>query len=447
MNRICYSLLLCGLAINMLQAQVETGLWFLPEASQANLLNPAYTGEKKLVIGLPSVGFTLSNSAIAFQDAFLGPEGSDLDVGPLVDQLNDKMHARSWMNLRAFSLGVKVGRAQVGLEYHVKALGFLSLNKELAQLLWYGNGTYIDQTLDLDPDLQLTAWQDLALRFSVPLGNKIRLGARLHYLGGIADLSSGKHDLSFYTNPEYYQVELETDYLLRSSLDLDIENIDSAFNISSPFGLGNNPGYTLDLGAHIPIGDQLSLGLSVLNLGSITWQTQPKAWEAQGKYTFDGVHVGFYSRNGEFGFGNFEDSLRSAIQITEDIGPYSTNLPVRAIAGLTWTPEDWVRVGLMYERESFRNQINNAIGLHAGVNVQKILYVGVNYTYESQYQNQLGAQVMLQAGPVQFLIMSSNAIGAFRYWEARTANLRVGMNLAFGKANWQKEEIQASSQP
>lgn len=428
-----------------MHAQTEAGLWFLPEASQANLLNPAYTGEKKLVIGLPSGGFTLANSAFAFQDAILGPEGSDLDVGSLVDQLDDKIYGRSWGDLRALSLGIKLGRAQLGLEYHLKGLSYLSSNKELAQLLWYGNGAYLDERLSLDPDVQMTVWQDLALRFSIPMGKRIRLGARLHYLGGIADLSSGQNNLTFYTDPEYYQVELEADYLLRSSLNL--RNSDSILQLSSPFSLGSNPGYTLDLGAHIPIGEQFAVGVSVLNLGSITWQNDPSAWQGQGTYSFEGVHVGFYSRNGEFGFGNFEDSLRSAIQIREEIGPYSTPLPVRALIGVSWTPLSWTRLGVLYERESFRNVTSNAIALHGGVDIQKILYLGLNYTYHTDFPQQVGAQLMLQAGPVQLLVMSSNVLGAIRYWDAQTANLRIGLNLAIGQADWEQEHGKESVDP
>ena len=213
------------LGCSTLLAQPEPGLWFQPEANQANLLNPAYTGNHKVVIGLPALGVSFGNSAFAFQDAFLGPEGTDLDIGPLVDQLDSHVYGRFWGDLRGLSLGLKFNRVQLGLEYHLKGHTYLRYNKELAQLLWYGNGAYVGEKLPLNPEFQFSSWQDIGLRISAPIGEKIRIGGRLHYMNGIANLTTEQNQLSFYTAPEFYQVEVEADYLFRSNLDL--EGIDS----------------------------------------------------------------------------------------------------------------------------------------------------------------------------------------------------------------------------
>lgn len=440
--RFSFLLLLLLGGISNIFAQPEAGLWFQPEAMQANQVNPAYTGEKKVAIGLPGIGMTFANSAFAIQDAFLGPEGSDLDIGPLIDRLDEQVYGRGWLDLRGMSLSIKLGRAQVGLDYHVRGLAYVRYNKDLAELLWYGNGPYVDQTMTLDTDFQFNAWQDLGLRFSLPMGERIRLGARLHYLAGIGDISSERSQLSLYTDPEYYQVTVQTDYLIRSSLDF--PNLDSLTidQIPNPFALGNNPGYALDLGAQIPINDQLEIGVSVLNLGSITWQQDPVGRHSKGEYTFDGLDVGFYTGDGELGLNNIGDSLVDVFGPEEVDQVYSSPLPLRALAGVTWSPDERLRLGLLYEREIFRGQTSNAIAAHASVNLQKILYLGLNYTHQSQYDGQLGVQAMLQAGPVQIVAMSNNILSMFRYWEGRNANLRLGLNLTIGKADWSSDNYQ-----
>jgi hypothetical protein len=45
----------------------------MPQIYQSSLVNPAYTGDRKLVVALPSAGLSLANSSFSLRDIDLHP--------------------------------------------------------------------------------------------------------------------------------------------------------------------------------------------------------------------------------------------------------------------------------------------------------------------------------------------------------------------------------------
>jgi hypothetical protein len=424
---------------NVLPAQTEPGLFFMPEVFQAGAVQTASVNPRRVVLSMPSLGLSVANSAIPFQGLFVGPDAGQYDIGPLVDQLQDVNYARSWVDMQTFGLGIRIKNTQIALDHRIRQNLFLSYSDDIARLAWYGNGSLVGEPLQLSPDFQATLFHEIGARVSVPIGKRIRLGARLKYLGGLADANVGRNTLTFYTDPEYYQLSLDADYQVRTALP-DLENLAEFNGDPSQLPLFGNSGLGLDLGLEASILKNLKVSANLLDLGSINWNTNTSSWLSQGNFEFNGLPMEAFSDSNGIQLPAFADSLQSTFLPSQSNETYRTNLPLRLLVGVQWDPVRFLRLGAMFEQEWYRNQQFTSLALHGGLHLKDWLYLGANYTYQPLYEPQVGAQLMLRLGPIQTYVMANQILTVNRYWDAKTANIRLGMNLTFGKVDYKKEK-------
>ncbi len=406
------------------------GLWFMPELYQSNRLNPAFTGDRKLVIGLPAPYFGIANSAFALQD-ILADDGR-VDLGPVIADLDPLNYVRTWAEIQGFALGLRIAKMQVGIDWRVRASSYLRYSDRMAQLFWYGNGAFVDETLQVGPDLQLNAFSETALRFNMPVGEKWRLGGSLKILQGLADISTSRNELSLYTDPEYYQITTETDYQIDASIGIG----DFLQTIQNPgnWDLSQGSGLALDLGATYQLNKQWSFSASMLDIGRIGWNGFVTNYHSQGSFTYEGLPISAYSTaDSGLTLSSLLDSLQAAFVPEQKNDAYKTGLPTRFLIGASWEPLGFLRLGALFEREWYRGQSFDAFSLHAGVHWKDRISAGLTYTLQETFQDRLGAQVMGKLGPFQVYAGTGNLLTIFNYMEGKTADVRFGMNLVFGK--------------
>lgn len=429
MNKRFFILFLLLLGASSLFAQFEGGLWFMPELPQANRLNPAFERSRKLVIALPATYFGLANSAFTVGEV-QGANGG-INLGPVIEGLQPTNYARFWADIQGIALGFQAGKVQFGVGWRVRASAYLRYSDKLAQLFWYGNGPFVDETLQLGPDLHLTGFHETAVRASLPVNDKLRVGGALKYLGGLADISTSRNQLSLYTDPEYYQLTAETDYQVDGSVAID----DWLSTIGQPenWAGANNSGWAMDLGLQYEVNDQWSVAASAIDIGTIRWAGDVSNYRSNGDFTYSGLSLSAYSDTSGLDLDRLVDSLQSAFDPLETHEAYATALPTRVMAGVTWNPTTSLRVGAVYEREWYRSQQFDALAIHGGIHWKDVVYGGLTYTFQEVYQDRLGAQIMVRLGPLQAFAMTHNVLTFFRYADAKTASFRWGVNLVFGK--------------
>ncbi|MEM7654564.1 MAG: DUF5723 family protein [Bacteroidota bacterium] len=443
MKRLLFILMLSYGSLSLF-AQPEAGLWFLPEVSQANQLNPAFTGNQSLVIGIPAMSgsFSLMNSTFPVQQAFVGPVDQRLNLENEIAALQGDQFLRSWADVRLLEVGFKVRKTQIGISSHLKMLGHSRYSSDFVKLLWFGNGNLIDETIQLTPDFQLMAYQDFAARISVPVGEKLRIGGRLHYLLGVGDLSVGNNTFTLYTDPAFYQLTIDADYEVRasnsiSSLPNQLSAVPNWFNAA-------NGGLAIDLGAEFRPMKNVSIGASLLNFGFINWRQNAQIWKSEGIIEYNGLTLGSWVRDQQFTAADYIDSLEAVFSPIQRQESYTTSLPLRLIVGGSWEPMEWLRVGALFEQESFRGQNFQVIALHGALRHKDIASFGLTYSHLPRFGSQLGTQLMFRAGPVQLLASTNNVLTAFQYWKGRSAQFRLGLNFAIGEGQFWEENAAAT---
>ena len=77
--------------------------------------------------------------------------------------------------------------------------------------------------------------------------------------------------------------------------------------------------------------------------------------------------------------------------------------------------------------------MNTAVAIGSNLDVLPILNLGATYAFRSERLDNLGLNATLLLGPVQLMAATDNIITVFRLEDSHSANLRVGLNLLFGK--------------
>jgi hypothetical protein len=437
-------LLGCLLTISsFLMAQQEVGLHFMQGVWQSVNTNPAFVPESNWVVSLPSIRNNLGITGATYNDIiFEEVDGkSQIDIGRLIDNLNDQNLIRDDLSIETIGVAFKVGRLTLSASHAFKYLAYLDYPKTLPQLIWQGNGQFIGEEVSIGNDLQFTGYNEFAVGASMKL-NKLTLGGRAKYLTGIENVSTDdtRNTASFYTDPDIYQLTLTSDYLLNSAGSFQYNNYDD-FNFNFNFGKARtdilftqNSGFAIDLGAKLEVGS-FEFAASVIDLGAkINWKEEVRNYNTAGTFEYGGLDFSDALTGEAVNFDQALDTLETIFEVTETNTDYSTDLPTKVYLSATMKLAN-MRIGGLFFTESYRGKTYPAFALGANANIFKIINIGGTYTILPEldsYAN-VGLNVSAKIGLVQAFATTDDIVAAFRPGESQTFGARVGINLLFGK--------------
>ena len=260
------------------------------------------------------------------------------------------------------------------------------------------------------------------------------MGGRVKLLNGLADISTSARQLQLHTADDYYQTSLEANYVLNSSGALDY----GGFSAASSFALDNgslftgNYGLAFDLGVQMQY-NQLTLAFSALDLGAINWRDQTSNLSLEGNFAYEGLDVVRTAILGETSTVTLRDSLEEAFSVQETSDTYKTLLPARFYFSGTYALSEWLDLGGLVYVERFREKTIPAFGLGFNAQLSRQFSLGGVYLYQTQEPFRFGLNTALTLGPVQLLAATDNLLAAFRPTGSHSANLRLGLNLVFGR--------------
>ncbi|MBK8556171.1 MAG: hypothetical protein IPL65_10580 [Lewinellaceae bacterium] len=432
------------LSAGMLSAQQELFLNQSPALWSANSVNPAFfPKDKKFVIGLPSFGLDAAHSGDEGYNDLIRKSGSQtlIDFGGVIDKLEPENTVRYVHRFETLSFGLRLPAG-----FTVQAGHALRLNtevqypKSLPELLWNGNGPYIGQTLDIAPRATVFDFNDLHIGGAYERG-RIRIGARMHYLSGISSVQSDPDHQSatVYTDNDIYQLSLQTDYAFHSaSLVSGIDTSGLGFNLKTEASKGKlfseNAGRSFDFGVNIQLTKRIQLSASALDLGGqIKWRSNANYFRSNGSYSYEGViFPGTDIINGadSIDFSTKLDTLNDIFQFVKTAEEFSTTLPARYYAGLLYDFSDNWRFGANVFHQT-GDQSFTAIGLAAHWSPLRWLSLGGMYSINDRSAANIGFQLGLSQGPVQFYFLSDNLGSAFTPKGSPAVNFRTGLGLVF----------------
>lgn len=290
-------LLLTGSAFG----QYTTTSYFMNGSTQSNMLNPSFAPERGYVqlpvIGGTSVSFG-SNSLSMERLFYANPNGEglvsfldvDIDKSFLLSAVNNNNNINTDVVTTLLGFGFYSGdvfwtfgsnlRVSSDMNIPSGAFDLVALNQD--------SGVY---TLD-HFGINATAYIENYVGATFKIGSKVTVGAKVKLLLGLADMTAYYDDAEVVINGSEWRVT--TDGYVNAtaagiaikdnSLGLSFDNLtyDPEFQISG-FGLG------VDLGASYDPIDDLTISLSLLDLGFINWSAA---------HTLSGVSSGSYSYTG-----------------------------------------------------------------------------------------------------------------------------------------------------
>ncbi len=433
--RIIFSFILLFSILQSAYGQQELNLYLLKDSWQANQLNPSFFPEnRKFVIGLPGL----------YNNTFLGNFNTDdiivddqLNADLLIGKLEAENDLRQQLDIETLSFGFASGPFKFTLSHGLNFNGLIRYPKTLPQLIWQGNQQFIGETVNFAPNVQTFAYQELALGLAYDVLPNLTVGGRVKYLNGFASATSTNNQLELFTDPDAYQLTLNSNYTINSSgfiaknglLDFEIDT--DVFEESSFFTPNN--GFAIDLGVDFSY-KKLQIAASILDLGSISWTDNPTNYTLTGTQEFQGLDALEDILDDESDIGSVLDTLEMIYDPTETFNEYDTPLPTRGYVGVAYEVHPKVLVGGTFYLESYEAETFTAASFGLQVKPVSFLNVGASWAYRNESVSNVGLNAHATLGPVQLLLATDNIISLVGTGSEVNANVRFGLNLAFGRS-------------
>jgi len=430
--------LLMTIGCFQVQAQQEQSLFFMRNSFYSHYTNPAMLPEYRAIINfLPGAYVNISNTGFGFNDVFIERNDSTLfSPEKLLEKLHDNNFLQLNMDVDPISVAFRIKKFHFSIAYRARFSAYMNYRKPLFELAWYGNGPFIDQTVDIAPDLQMMAYNEFAIGGGYTfLDDKLTIGVRLKVLVGMFDVSTDRTSATLYTNPEIYQLELATDYRINSSSFLAFNLTDTSQAAVTQYGfdaLPPNLGGAVDIGATYKLNDKWDFALSFTDIGAIRWTANVENLHSNGNFEYDGVDIMalLSDDTSTIKFDAITDTLAERFDFKESHNSYTTWLPAKMYIGAVFRPIKSVRVGAMFYGEIYRGQFFPAISLSAQyVLPGNWITAGLVYSYRNRRFDNLGLNLLFDLKGFQVFVVSDNIIPIFRPFSARNTNIRFGINL------------------
>jgi hypothetical protein len=210
----------------------------------------------------------------------------------------------------------------------------------------------------------------------------------------------------------------------------------------------SNNGFAVDLGATYKLQERITLGASLIDIGSIKWKNNTYGYSldpAKANYTFAGVDLGRVIKGDNNYLNSIGDSIQNKFKPKEgNIGSYSSPIPGKMYLSGMYQVKKNFTAGAVFFGEKFRDRF--AAGITLGVNKHfgKVFSAAGSYTIASNSFNNLGVGMSLNLSPIQIYMVGDNLLrmplsgSELNTFVNSTKffNIRFGLNYVFG---WDKK--------
>jgi hypothetical protein len=302
--------------------------------------------------------------------------------------------------------------------------------------------------------IDLTVWNSIGVSAAKKLNDGLKVGLRLKYLQGMANINTRRSKLELLTNSNPITLEAEMKYSMNSSFPVELGyagnglvnkvNIDNALNdITGDYIFNGNRGFALDAGIVYDLDELTRFTASFTDLGFISWKKNVNNFKASDKSTFNGIDLDQYQANpGQTDFIEvLQDSLLRAFNAAGSMKSYLTFTSVKIFGGVTRMLLPELRVGAMTRIEIYDLHIRPSLSLSMNYTPIPSIAASLSYTIMNNKFDQIGAGLAFGNRGAQFYLLTDNIPVRFtRYagysimwpYNARMLSMRLGFNLLFG---------------
>ncbi len=419
-----------------LKAQQALTLYNMDVIGQSIQYNPSMMPENGGYFGIPVLGsttFLFSNSGFTYRDLhWVRPDDSvNIDIENALSKLPDQNFISLSVRTNILETGFKIKNNYFSLNVSEKMNFNLTFPKELFELLFKGNGAFIGQEIDLkNMSFDATHYREYAIGWTRAINKKTNVGIRLKYLYGMENYSSAKSNLSFYTAPDDYRIDLNSQYTINTSSSSNAGNGNGG---SYLFGL-KNTGLASDLSVTYSFNERWKFNTSIIDLGYINWKSNVKNFvTASGSYSFDGIDVNQFISDSSGGSDNVMDSISNAFKPIENSDPYKVNLSTHVYFNTSYLLDAKMTVTGLIHAEIFRETVQPTFTAAINRRITDHFSASLSYSMINHHFTNLGGGLALNAGAFQFYLISDNIIGTINPLSNNTAHFQFGFNMIYGR--------------
>lgn len=432
------------LLVSSIQGQNVYTMKFLPQLAQSQWCDATNETDNKISIGLPvisSTSFYLFNSGFTYHDLFKRVNDSTMAIHPgqFINGLKEKNFVAFGMSTSLLSFNLSMPTYSVGFSINDRADFRFSYPKDLFGLLWYGNGKYIGQTIDIGNfGINATWYREYALHGSWQYNNWT-FGASPKLLFGKANINTRESHLTLYTAPDFYELTANAGLNIQTSGLHDSTEADKMSG-SQYFFNSKNVGLGIDLGVKYKINDKFTVAGGINDLGYINWKTAIYNYTAgPAAVSFNGFSLENYL-NGDVNVvtaNKLTDSIKNLVQFKNNITGYKTSLPYN-VYGIGYYETGKHLFGLQLSAERFNKSFLFATTASYQIKLNKHFTGDLTYTLRTGSPFNIGGAIICQLATVQLYFVTDNWWAPLMPLDSKNVNLQFGMNLVFGKK--EKEE-------
>ena len=178
-----------------------------------------------------------------------------------------------------------------------------------------------------------------------------------------------------------------------------------------------------------------------MNIGKIKWEENVNNYWSDGTTTFAGLDFQPLFEDGDYSPEDIIDTLVSTFEFTTSQNGFNTVLPSSFYMSTTYKVKPKLSVGVLLLLQGGQSDLTTAIAMNVKKDFGNIFSIGAQYAYIKGSENNIGLSTALRLGPVQLFFSSDNVIPLINPMKGQNVNMRVGMNLLFGKIKTQKDEF------
>ena len=287
---------------------------------------------------------------------------------------------------------------------------------------------------------EITFWNSIGLSAAKELRDGLKVGLRLKYLQGMANIDTHRSELLFNTTNNPNTLEVLMKMRINTSFPVipgyaanglvNSLNFDNSFNnIAGDFIFNGNHGMAIDAGIVYDLDDMTQFTASFTDLGFIRWKKNTNSFTLTRNYSFDAVDLAqFQANTGQTNFLRaLQDSISGAFSTSGSAGTYFTLSPVKIFGGVTRVIRPNLRAGAMFRIEIYNLQVMN----------NKFNQIGAGISLGNR-----GAQFFLVTDNIPIRFMKDFNSPIIWPYNARMLSLRLGFNLLFNSCNKKEKKQQ-----
>lgn len=425
--------------------QQSNTLYLMHEVPQSNRLNPAVQPACKWFVGFPmlsSAHFNISSSAYAFNDIFAVENSTaNLQAENLYKNAQKSNLLSSELHLDLLSIGYRFGPYYIHFSVAEKINAAITYPGSMMELAWKGNSAFLDERVKLN-NLHTHSgyYREYSLALSKRWNATNTFGLRGKLLFGKANAYSNKSSISFYTDPNTFNLNAKAKATLNTSFPMTVTQNNSGritgvqIEDMDPgsFLLNNqNRGFAIDMGWIHKYSEAITLSASLLDVGFIRWKTNLNNIHVNGSFDYSGTGLDSDFNSTEY-ITALSDTIFEAFSQTVTQDSYISWLPVQVYLGAKYQYKPALAFGGVARSVLYRKKLHPSVTLSAQTTLWNNLSAAMSWSYINNTYKNLGAGLAWHSRNLQMHIVSDNILGFFSPLNTRTINLRFGIGFLLG---------------